>query len=97
MERIVEGIETVKVANYIIRMCREYIRDYGELTLADVKDFEGVSPAFEDQNMRWSSDDLVNADFYVSHVGFRNYAIVLASHDEWLEIVLESNAFCFYI
>lgn len=97
MERIIGGFETRKDANLVVRMCKEIVRDYGELTLADVKDFVGISPAFEDRNIRWSSDDLENAHLYVERDDFRNYVIVLLTDEEWFERVAKSNAFCIYI
>lgn len=56
MERIVSGIVTHRDAELTIKFIKELIRDYGQATMADLKEFLGESSTYEDAPICWDAE-----------------------------------------
>lgn len=80
MEHVIGGFITNKDVTYVLKQTRELIRDYGRVTLADIKDIAGTIPAYEDTNVVWDEKTFKHAVPWPKD-GFRS--IVLLSDDEY--------------
>lgn len=95
MERVIGGFFTRRDAHETISLIMKMIRDYGEVTMSDVKEFVGLTPLWEDRSIHW--DERTFKNIAIDPDGDLYYAINLLTDEEALERIGHINTFCIFI